>query len=62
MASPLDDGLVGLASTGNVVGLDSDDLLKDVGGAECFERPNFHLSETLSTELCLTAEGLLSDE
>ena len=31
-------------------------------GAVCFERPHFHFSESLSTELRFTAERLLGDE
>ena len=57
-----DDCLVSLAAAIDVVTLDGEDLLKDVGGAECFERPYFHLTETLATELCLTAQRLLGDE
>ena len=30
--------------------------------AECFKRPNFHFSETLTTELCLTTKRLLSNK
>ena len=58
----LDDGLVGLGTAGDVVGLDGEDFLKDVRGAEGFECPDLHLTETLTAEVGLTAEGLLSDE
>ena len=57
-----DNRLVGLGAACDVVGLDSDDLLENVGGTECFERPDFHLTETLATELGFTAERLLGDE
>ena len=33
-----------------------------MGGAECLERPYLHLSETLATELGLTAQRLLRDQ
>ena len=33
-----------------------------MGGAVGFEGPNLHLAEPLSTELGLTAQGLLGDE
>ena len=58
----LDDRLVSLGAAHHVVGLDGQDLLQDVGGAEAFERPNLHLTETLAAELGLTAERLLRDE
>ena len=38
------------------------DFLKDMSCAVCFERPNFHFTETLATELCLTTERLLRHE
>ena len=49
----LDDRLVSLGAAHHVVGLDGQDLLQDVGGAEAFERPNLHLTETLAAELGL---------
>ncbi len=58
----LDDCLVSLGAAGHVVRLDGQDLLEDVGGAECFERPDFHLSEALSTKLRLTSERLLGNQ
>src|SRR5450830_414201 len=45
-----------------VIGLDCQHLLQDVRRAICFQRPNFHLTETLTTELCLTAQWLLSNQ
>src|SRR5688572_10705268 len=33
-----------------------------MGCAECFERPHFHLTEALTTELRLTTQRLLCDE
>ena len=58
----LDDGLVGLDAAEDVVGLDREDLLQHVGGAVRVQRPDFHLTEALTTELRLTTERLLGDE
>ena len=58
----LDDGLVGLGTAHNVVRLDGENLLQDVRCTEGFKGPNLHLSETLTTEVGLTAKGLLGDE
>ena len=58
----LDDGLVCARASGNVVGLDGEDLLQDIGCSECLEGPYLHLSETLASELCLTSQRLLGDE
>ena len=58
----LDDGFISLGTSCDVIGLDGEDLLKDVGCAECLERPDLHFSEPLSTELSLTSERLLRDE
>src|SRR5580698_10455431 len=52
----LDDGLVDLGAAIDVVGLGSQQLLQDVGSAVGFERPHFHLTETLSTELRLATQ------
>src|SRR6476620_10285753 len=57
----LDDGLVDLHATGNVVRLDRQKLLERVGGAVRLEGPDLHLTEALATELGLTAERLLGD-
>src|SRR3989449_373511 len=58
----LHDRLVRLDTTHDVVGLDREELLQDVGGAVRLERPHLHLAEPLSTELRLSAQRLLSDE
>src|SRR3954464_1302565 len=58
----LHDGLVDLGAAIHVVGLGGEQLLQDVGGAVSFERPHFHLAETLATELRLAAQRLLRDE
>ena len=57
-----DDGLIGAGTTGDIIGLDGEDLLEHMCGTVCLECPNLHLTETLTTELCLTAERLLGDE
>src|SRR5882757_1099523 len=58
----LDDGLVDLGAAVYVIGLGSQQLLQDVGCAVCFERPHFHLTETLPTELRLATQRLLGDK
>src|ERR1700734_2128481 len=49
----LDDGLVNLGAAIYVVGLRRQQLLQNERCAVSFERPDFHLSETLSAELRL---------
>src|SRR6266540_1426646 len=44
----LDDRFVRLDAADDVVGLDGQDLLQDVGGAICLERPHLHLAEALA--------------
>ena len=58
----LHDAFVRFRTTQYVVGLHRKDFLKDVGCTECFECPNLHFSETLTSELRLTTKRLLSDE
>src|SRR5687768_1330214 len=58
----LDDRLVGLHATHDVVGLHREELLEDVRGAVRLERPDLHLAEALATELRLAAQRLLGDE
>ena len=57
----LDDGFIALGPSCDVVGFDGDHLLQDVGGSVSFERPNFHLSEPLSSVLRFSSERLLGD-
>src|SRR3954449_12935026 len=57
----LDDRLVDLDATEDIVGLDGEQLLQRVGRAVGLERPHLHLTEALSTELRLTTQRLLSD-
>ena len=58
----LHDGFVGFRTSDYVIRLDCQNFLQDVCGTEGFECPNFHFSETLTTELCLTTQRLLRDE
>src|ERR1051325_9246946 len=58
----LDDAFVQLGSPVDVVALDRQDFLEDVGRAVRFKRPDLHLSEPLAAELGLSAERLLRDE
>src|SRR4051794_11228935 len=57
----LDDRLVDLDPTEDVVGLDRQQLLQRVGGAVGLECPDLHLTEALATELRLTTQRLLRD-
>src|SRR5450759_2269395 len=57
----LDDGLVHLDATQDVVGLDGQELLQRVSRAIGLERPDLHLAESLATELRLTTQRLLRD-
>src|SRR6266851_8368326 len=58
----LDDRLVRLDAADDVVGLDGEDFLEDVRRAVGLERPNLHLTETLTAELRFAAQRLLGDE
>ena len=58
----LDDGLVNLGTSGHVVRLGRQQLLKNVSGAISFQRPNFHFSKALTTELRLTTQRLLRNQ
>src|SRR3954471_9544104 len=58
----LDDRFVDLRAPGHIVGLRGEEFLKNVRRAVRFERPDFHLSEPLTTELRLTTQRLLRDE
>src|SRR5882672_199890 len=58
----IDNGLVHLRSTLHVVRLHREHFLQRVGSAVGFERPHFHLAETLSAELRLATERLLRDQ
>src|SRR6202011_6083801 len=54
-----DNRLIDFGPAGYVVRLDRQHLLQRVGRAIGFQRPNFHLAETLTPELGLAAEWLL---
>ena len=58
----LDDSFVGAGTSGDIIGLDGEDLLEHVCGTVCLECPYLHLSESLAAELRFTAERLLGDE
>ena len=58
----LDDGFVGLHTSDYIIGFNSQDLLQGVGCTVCLQGPNLHLSETLSSELCLTTQRLLGNQ
>src|SRR6185369_1767710 len=58
----LHDRLVDLASPLHVVALDGQQLLQGVGGTVGLQGPDFHLAETLATELRLASQRLLGDE
>src|SRR3569833_2928350 len=57
-----DNGFIGLGSADDIVGLQGQQLLENVGGAIGFKRPHFHFTKTLTTKLCLTTQRLLSNE
>src|SRR5690625_1532114 len=57
----LDDGLVDLDTTHDVVGLDGEELLERVSSAVGLQGPDLHLIEALATELRLTTQRLLGD-
>ncbi len=56
------DAFVHARSSRHVVGFDGEELLQRVGSAVRFDRPDFHLPETLTTELGFSAERLLRNE
>lgn len=57
-----DNGFVSFGTTGDIVGLDGEDFLEDVACTEGFDGPDLHLSETLTTKLCLTTKWLLCNQ
>src|SRR5208283_5019802 len=46
----------------DIVGLDSEQLLEDIGGAVGLQGPDFHLAEPLTAEPSLAAQRLLGDQ
>ena len=58
----LDYGLVGLDPAYHVVGLDREHLLEVVCRRVGFKRPDLHFAESLSPELRLSSQRLLSYE
>ena len=55
------DVFVHLGTAVYIVGLDGKHFLQCVRGAISFQRPHFHLTEALTTELSLTTQRLLSN-
>ena len=60
--SPFHNRLVGLSSTDDIIALHGKKFLQDVGSTVGFQRPYFHFTETLTTELRFTSQRLLGDE
>src|SRR5262249_54147195 len=58
----LDHALVDLRAALDVIGLDRQELLEDIGRSVGLERPNFHLAEPLTAEAGLATQGLLGDQ
>ncbi|MNZ86322.1 hypothetical protein D3C78_1051400 [compost metagenome] len=56
------DVLVHLGTAVHVVRLHCEHFLQGVCRAVCFQRPHFHLPETLTTELRLTTQRLLGNQ
>ena len=53
----LDDGLIGLDTAGDVVGLHRQDLLEGIGGAVGLQGPHLHLAEALAADWALPPRG-----
>ena len=58
----IDNIFVDARTTIHIVGLHGEHFLQGVGGAVGLQRPALHLPETLTTELCFTAQWLLRDQ
>src|SRR5690606_36703308 len=58
----VDNVLVHLGPAVDVVGLDRQHLLQRISRAVCFQSPDLHLPETLTTELRLTTQRLLGNQ
>lgn len=56
------DVFVHLGTAVYIVGLDGKHFLQCVRGAISFQRPHFHLTEALTTELSFTTQRLLSNQ
>ena len=57
-----DNGFVCLGTAHDIVRLDGEDFLQDMRCTECLKSPNFHFTETLTTEVRFTTKGLLGDK
>src|SRR5579864_9559818 len=58
----LHNGLVNFGAAVHIVGLRREQFLENVRGTVSFERPHFHFSESLASELRFAAERLLRDQ
>src|ERR1700761_9440839 len=58
----LDNGLIGLGTTDDIVGFQGQKFLKNVRSTIRLECPYFHFTKTLATELRLTTQRLLRDQ
>ena len=56
------DSFICFYTTHNVVGFYSQNLLQGIRCTVSFQCPNFHLTKTLSAELCFTAQRLLCNK
>ena len=58
----VDNRLVHLRASVDVVRLDGEHFLQGVRGAISLQRPHFHFAEALTAELRLAAQRLLGDQ
>lgn len=56
------DGLIGLGPSDNIIRFNGQYFPQGGRSTIRLERPNLHFTETLTTELCFTAQGLLRDQ
>src|SRR5690554_3860761 len=58
----IDNVLVHLGPTVDVIRLDGKHFLQGIGGTVCLQSPDFHLTEALTTKLSLTTQRLLGNQ
>src|SRR5688572_16703107 len=58
----LNDSFVSLRTANYIIGFNGKQFLKNVGSAISLERPHLHFSKTLTSELCLSTQRLLSNK
>ena len=56
------DVFIHLSTACNVIGFDGKHFLQGVSGTICLQRPDFQLTKSLTTKLCLTTQRLLSNQ